>query len=446
MSSPIKRPLIILNMFCLSFILLFCSFPSAAFAKETPPTVSASAYVMMDANSGETLFAKNASKKVYPASTVKLMTALIALDELSLDKNIAVTATALSKVTPHTSVAGLKNGSVYSVKQLLQLTLMVSAADAACVLGSSIDGGYRAFIKKMNQKADALGLTHTSFDNVIGVDVGDNFNHTYTTAEEEAIITRYAMSFPQIRSIVAKPECSIKGVTYKSSNLFYQNQPYSRGLYTIIGSKTGTTNAAGHVFVATARDEEGHEVICAFWGNVSTKKTFQDIRKLLDYTFRSEQNGSLKLSNGFYDLRFRDSEKLIMRYASDGTLSGTEDGAFNPDSKVNVQDFINIINKIAGTKLKTQASGFMTVKNFAAVYSAAFPQKKNSTASKETGTAVNTKYISKKTLSANELSRISHLFDSGILPKTYDNNVDAFLTKEDMVFIGDALKRKLSKL
>ena len=78
---------------------------------------------------------------------------------------------------------------------------------------------------------------------------------------------------------------------------------YDRDTYKIIGSKSGTTNAAGHVFIATAADYEGHELICAYFGNVSKESTFASIRSLFDYAFNNYKKGKLTLTPSNYDVR-----------------------------------------------------------------------------------------------------------------------------------------------
>ena len=99
-----------------------------------------------------------------------------------------------------------------------------------------------------------------------------------------AKICRYAMAIPLIRSAVSKAHYSTQkgGMYVNTTNWFLKGMAYyDRDTYKIIGSKSGTTNAAGHVFIATAADYEGHELICAYFGNVSKESTFASIRSLL---------------------------------------------------------------------------------------------------------------------------------------------------------------------
>lgn len=119
-----------------------------------------------------------------------------------------------------------------------------------------------------------------------------------------ALITKYAMKNETIRDIVSKVKYKvvqangIVGRTITSSNKFYTDVSYPKSKYTIIGSKSGTTNAAGHVFSATANDNKGHEVICVYMGRKSNKATFEDIRKIFNTVFDEQKNGKIDLADG----------------------------------------------------------------------------------------------------------------------------------------------------
>lgn len=119
-----------------------------------------------------------------------------------------------------------------------------------------------------------------------------------------AMITREAMAHEEIRKIVARSSYQVKQANGKkgrkiySTNYFYSYVGYPKDLYSIIGSKTGTTNAAGHVFSATAIDKDGHQVICTYMGKKSKVRTFVDIKAILNKIYKSSNSGKLKLSDG----------------------------------------------------------------------------------------------------------------------------------------------------
>ena len=216
------------------------------------------------------------------------------------------------------------------------MSLLSSAADATDTLAEAVFGSKKACADAMTAKAVEMGLTQTSFDNPVGSDIGAGFDHTYSTAAEMAEVCRYAMSVPMIRSR------SGQGTLSGNQRTGYSGQhdqlvpsgmaDYSRNQYKIIGSKSGTTNAAGHVFIATAVDQEGHEVICAYFGNVSKESTFASIRKLLDYTFEKAKKGKITLTPSNYDVRCsKELGQVYDTYANLHCYPSDADGLFHPE-------------------------------------------------------------------------------------------------------------------
>ena len=276
-------------------------------AKVKAPKKDCHAYVVMDAGSGKVLFGQDEDKQIYPASTAKLMTAIVCIEQGDVDSMIRTEYDVVNGTTPGAYAIGLPANTRFSFRDLLNLSLIASAADATDSLAVGVFGSKKACAEAMNKKCRELGLTHTSFDNPVGNDVGAGFDETYATAREMALITRYAMTIPMIRNIVAKPGYGTKhgaDIYVNTTNWFIRGTtPYDTDRYRIIGSKSGTTNAAGHVFIATAVDDQGHEVICAYFGNVSKESTFASIRSLLDFTFKKYKEGKLTLTNGAYDIR-----------------------------------------------------------------------------------------------------------------------------------------------
>ena len=274
--------------------LLLAGMPDTSVQAQTAiPKTKAHAYYMIDAATGEKILSKNANKKIYPASTVKLLTALVALDHAEETKEIKYTKK-LSKNIPNDAAAlNLRTGRTYNVNQYLHMLLMVSDAVSATVLAVGIAGSQEKFVEWMNEKAKSLGMKHSSFDNPIGLDKGNGYNKTYTTAADFIKVSKAAMENETIRKIVAKKKYTVrpigvkKSFVIKNTNAFYTHyKKMVKGVeYEIIGSKTGTTRAAGHALIATARDENGREVICAFFGKATHKRLYKDVKKLFDYAY-----------------------------------------------------------------------------------------------------------------------------------------------------------------
>lgn len=276
-------------------------------AKTAGIKVKAHAYVVMDGYSGKTIYSKGASKKIYPASTAKLMTAMVVLDKVKVTKKIKFTKTMGKYWRNDVSTLNLKVGAKYKVKDYLHMLLIWSDADSALALAKGSYGSMNNFVKAMNKKAKELGMTHTKFDNPVGLDKGNGYYNTYTTANDFSILAKCAMDNATIQSIVKKASYKVpktnksKSFRIYNTNGFLSNVSYDKSLYNVIGTKTGTTKAAGHVLITTAIDNNGHEVICLFYGNSTTARMYQDIKKLLDYTFKQSKKGNiiLKIKDGY---------------------------------------------------------------------------------------------------------------------------------------------------
>ena len=219
--------------------------------------VSAHAYVVMDANSGEIIMSQDADKKIYPASTTKLLTAVVAIENCNLDREIEVTQAALNKVDVESSIVGLRAGSTYTMEQLLYMLLIVSAGDAAEVIAEEVAGSSEAFATMMNEKAKQIGMTDSYFDNPVGMDWHSNAK-IHSTAHDIAKLTQYAMANYEIRKIVRHSFYTVdnfyngKSITLGSTNGFLRKRKYADNLFTVIGSKTGTTDKAGFSLTTTA--------------------------------------------------------------------------------------------------------------------------------------------------------------------------------------------------
>lgn len=289
----------------LLFIILVVLIPGevqAAGALKEPKNLGAHhAYAVMDANTGGVLLSDHLEEKIYPASTVKIMTGILALEHMSPKAKIKIKKKVVSGIPSGAAKYGLCVGKKYTLNCLLHILLLVSGADAAEVIADAVGGSTEKFVEMMNAKAVELGMTGSSFDNPIGLDIGDGFKKTYATAYDYCLLTRYAMQNGQFCKIVGKTHYQVKRASGKkertltNTNRFYTVTEYDESLYQVIGTKSGTTNAAGHVFIATAADAEGHEVICAYFGRESTTQLFKDIRLLFNKVFHAQQNGKISL-------------------------------------------------------------------------------------------------------------------------------------------------------
>lgn len=346
------------------FLTIFQTFSLPVHAEETyqieAPHMYAHAYAVMDANSGEILFGENVDKKIYPASTAKLMSAIVAVESgTPLSTVIKTKSKIVYHTTPGTYNLGMNAGEEYTLGNLLHMSLMASAADATDTMAVGIYGSRDEFAKKMNEKVKELGLTKTSFDNPVGSDIGGGFKHTYSTAREMSEITRYAMTLETIRKITAKSYYTIKGKGSQSgrqisnTNWFYTQFPYNDHYFTIIGSKTGTTNAAGHVFIATAIDKEGHELICAYFGKESKASTFKWINYLLTKAFKEYKKGNLTLTKGAYNVRYSEDSTGYSRCMEADLIHQDDSGKILLDETISEEQAAAMIQAV----LEPETSG-----------------------------------------------------------------------------------------
>ncbi len=436
---------------------IFNKVPTASAAV---PSVQAKAYVVMDANSGRVIYKKSMNKKIYPASTVKLMTAIVALENADLDKKITFTKKLRKMIPSDASKLGLKAGTTYSVRQYLNMMLIASDADSATALASGTAGTYENFITLMNDTAKRYGMDRTSFDNPSGLDTGNGFKKTYTTAYDFAILARHAMSYETIRNIVSKNTYNVparKGkpsFKIKNTNGFYSTYKLKGKKYSIIGSKTGTTRAAGRVLIATARDESGNELICAYFGGNTSDNLYNGIEKLLDYAYKQYSNGKTSLVAGFWDTRFRDSGSVISKHATSGTIPMTANGKFNPENIKNQAYTINLINNVSGLGMASGSGTELTVADLAMSYynyintqaesnmeDMQAEDKGDTDAEKltEEEIAVTSNIDNVDSFNIQEQKQIAYLYLSGAMAGVNIKDARHQLTKEEAVVIADLL-------
>ena len=213
--------------------LFLCMLPAVAEAVE----VSATAAVLLDADTGQLLYEKNGDEQMLIASTTKIMTALVALEQAEPDDTVTVTR---EHMTEGSSMY-LKPGETVRVEELLYGLLLCSGNDAALAL-TECAGGPEPFVALMNEKAAALGMTHTSFANPNGLDAEGH----YSTARDMAVLAAAAMEEPTFRRI-----CSSRAVTIGQRTMENHNR-LLRQVEGCIGLKTGYTKAAGRTLVSCA--------------------------------------------------------------------------------------------------------------------------------------------------------------------------------------------------
>lgn len=223
----------------------------------TPPDISHSeAALLMDMNTGRLILGKNTQKRMYPASTTKMMTGILALENGNLNDKVTATYDAIKDITLGDSHMGILIGEEFTLDQLLSGMLVYSANDAANVIAIHLAGSIDAFAEMMNQKAQELGMTNTHFVNACGI---HNDEH-YTTAEDLAKLAQYCMQNEKFREIVKMPIYSMPATNkyaqernLQNTNLFLSSLRSTYHYYEpCTGIKTGHTDKAGYCLVSSA--------------------------------------------------------------------------------------------------------------------------------------------------------------------------------------------------
>lgn len=259
-------------LFLLAFLLLtfLSSLASAVSAEE----IKSRAAVVMDAVTGRVLYAKNPDLKLLPASTTKLMTALVVVERANL--NSVTTVSARAAAAPPTK-AGLKAGDKVTIETLLYAALMKSANDAAVALAEAVAGSEEAFVTLMNRKAIAIGADDTHFVNANGLPLDGQ----YITAYDLSKIMRQAIKYPVLKEILGTRITEVSTETGKT--MFIKNT--NKLLWSdeeLLGGKTGYTRKARHCFVC-AGERANETIIVALLGAPSRDLLWKESENLMDF-------------------------------------------------------------------------------------------------------------------------------------------------------------------
>lgn len=279
-------------------ILFLSTFLTTSFAAETtsPISIYSPSCILMEASTGKILYEKNANQVRYPASTTKIMTAILALENCELTDVATVSRNAIHSIPPDYVTCRIKEGEQLTIEQLLNVLLVPSANDAAIVLAEHISGSVSKFSDLMNEKAKEIGCKNTHFVNPNGI---HNKNHT-STAYDLALMGQYAMKNDTFRKIVQKTKYTLPATNkyakedrtfYTTNDLLIKNTSKSKSNYyypNATGIKTGYTGEAGNCLVSSAK-KDNMEVIAVVLGADFTKEglseKFLDSITLLNYAF-----------------------------------------------------------------------------------------------------------------------------------------------------------------
>jgi serine-type D-Ala-D-Ala carboxypeptidase (penicillin-binding protein 5/6) len=268
--------------FLFTYALLF---NSLLWAFSPDDDLSARALLLMDAKTGKILYQKNADTPLPPASTTKVLTAILTLESQKRSNDRLTVSKAATRVPA--SKLYLKPGQTVSIEDLLYGVLLASANDASVVLAEGIGGSVEKFAEIMTKKAHDLGAINTRFSNPHGLTAADH----YSTARDLALIFRYAMKNPTFREIVHTKMSSVRSLSpgKKSARTrLISVRNHNRLLWNYdgaIGGKTGYTFAAQKCYVG-AVERNGVTLIVSLLGS---RDLWGDTKRLLEYGFDNYQ-------------------------------------------------------------------------------------------------------------------------------------------------------------
>lgn len=284
-------------IYCIFIFIIFISFSFTSFADDeesenisniltyiptsssldSEPKINSRAAIVYDRNSGTILYGKNENEKRKMASTTKIMTAIVVIENSNLNDVVTISSKAAGTGG---SRLGLHTNDTISVINLLYGLLLCSGNDAAVALAEHVSGNVENFSNLMNQKCNELNLNSTHFVTPHGL---DNEEH-YTTPYELALITNYALNNNIFKTIVNTKNHTIS-INNSSKNLSNTNEllGYLNGVY---GVKTGFTNGANRCLVTSVK-RENFDIICIVLGADTKKDRTKDSIQLIEYVYKN---------------------------------------------------------------------------------------------------------------------------------------------------------------
>lgn len=316
------------------------------------PAIGAEAAILMEANTGTILYEKNINEKLYPASTTKILTCLIAAERTNLNDVITMSADAVFSVPIDGSKIYLDVGNQITIDQALQAVLIASANDAANGIAEFIGGSLDGFADIMNERAEELGCTNSHFVNSNGLHDEDH----YTTAYDLAMIGRAFFNnellckYASTRRLHLEPtDTQPKDIIENSKNKLYSGMEYEYEY--LIGSKTGYTDISRQTLVSCA-EKNGMKLICVVLKEESPYQ-YEDTINLFEYGF-----GNFQLVN----IAESDSEYVIDN-ANFFNTNNDIFGSSKPILSLNEKDYIVLPNTAALKDVESSISYDVTNEN-----------------------------------------------------------------------------------
>jgi len=393
----VRRTHLVLNRFfstALAVLLLFLSIgsiPVKAVEDIPGPDICAETYCVINGDTKEIIISRNAEQKMFPASTTKVLTALIVLEQVDdLNQQLTFSETAIN-IDPSSSTLDpkAKVGETMTVKDALYGMLLQSANECGAMLGEFVAGSEAAFANLMNQKAAELGLVNSHFMNAYGI---HDDNH-YTCAYDLCLILRAAMQNERYRELNQTVQYTIPATNMSAARTFMVGHCMLNGTFQaegVIGGKTGSTPQAGRTLVTAVK--RGNLYTISSLMKSTTANMYTDEQVLLEYTYDCaynpaafvETNDIVKTTSCVY-MRYSPTVKGSIFQTVDGDVELLRLGYYGNWSKVKYNDTIVYI-----------CSDFLQCE------SPVTPPETDSTSSSETGSEATTEASSETSSKASD--------------------------------------------
>lgn len=285
-------------------ITLIIIYATPIYAKDTttelvnPPDVSCANAILIEVESGKILYEKAAYTKVYPASTTKILTAILALENCELNEKVTASYNAIMSVPYDGTTAAIQVGETWTVKNLIDAMMVCSANEAANILAEHIGGSVESFASMMNSRAKELGAKSTNFVNPNGLHDDDH----QTTAYDMAIIARHGMlNLPYFKTAAALTNFSLPKTSIydkedrnfiNTNRMLIKNSSYYYEYTT--GIKTGYTSKSLNCIVASAKKNDV-ELIAVVFGATGAQNRTKDTIALFEYGFAKMKSQKIAL-------------------------------------------------------------------------------------------------------------------------------------------------------
>lgn len=275
------------------YLLLIMIILTPLFSYAEEPSMASSAAILVETSTGKILYEKNAYEKMYPASTTKVMTAIITLEKCDLNEMATVSHNAIYSLPNGYVNANLQEGEEISVRDLMYALMVKSANDAAIVLAEHIGGSVEGFADMMNNKAKELGCKNTHFVNPNGI---HSDNH-YSTAYDLYLMANYGMKNEIFRNYVSTVSYTLPATNKYPNNdricLTTNDMIRTKSKYyneNVIGIKTGYTTEAKNCLISGAKKDDIELISVVLHSGTNSEglsERYVDTSKLFDYGFEN---------------------------------------------------------------------------------------------------------------------------------------------------------------